>query len=84
MTWFLVTWITWSCPGGLLSGLVPAAARPLVCAPEVKREPYDKLARAQDRVRAIGPGAAASIDQVRGLRLKSQDVTWTQTVNFGG
>ena len=82
VNWFLVSWLSWSCPGGWFSGAIPQAVRPFVCKPEIKRESYDRLQRAQDRVRQLGPDATASLDQVTGLRLKSQDVIWTQVVNF--
>jgi hypothetical protein len=31
VVFYLVSWIALSCPGGMLSGLIPAHARPIVC-----------------------------------------------------
>jgi len=82
MTWFLVLSLSWTCPGGWFSGLVPPAARPLICKPKIERTSYDRLQAARDRVRAIGPDSAAILTQVHGLRLQDQPVTWETVVKF--
>lgn len=37
MTWYLILSMSWTCPGGLLSGLWPAQAKPLICQPKPER-----------------------------------------------
>lgn len=82
MTWFLVLSLGWTCPGGWLGGFLPAPARPLVCKPALRREAYDQLQQAQDRVRALGPDAVPVITQVRGLRLHDLPLAWETTAKF--
>lgn len=77
-----MTWIAYSCPGGWFGSYVPAAARPLVCKATPGREAFDRLDRAQKRVVDLGQDAAPALDQVRGLRLKDQPVTYVTTVKF--
>ncbi len=82
MTWILVAWISWTCPGGPISGLVPAAARPLVCRPAPRHELYDpaRRPRAQARVRELGAGAELRV--CRGLRCSDNLADWTTDVKF--
>jgi len=82
MTWFLVSFLAYNCPGGWFGGLVPEAVRPLVCKPEIRTEPYDRLWRAQARVKALGPAALPRLTRVKGLRLAGLPVIWTQEVRF--
>lgn len=82
MIWFLVTWISWACPGGPLGGLVPAAARPAVCRPEPRFEVYDPALerRARARVRELGGGA--ELRRCRGLRCSGNLADWKTDVEF--
>lgn len=79
---FLVTWLSWNCPGGWFSGLVPEAARPLACTPVVKKEAYDRLSMARKRISELGPSSKADLTLVQGLRLTDRPVSWVTTVKF--
>jgi hypothetical protein len=57
MRWLRVAWIAWQCPGGLLAGLWPAAARPIICQPAPAVEDYDPARRAKAEARARDLGA---------------------------
>lgn len=81
MTWYLVAWVAWSCPGGWLGSLaVPAAARPLVCRAEPRYLVTANREHARRQVRAEGPSAALS--RCRALRCTPQPVTWTTVAQF--
>ena len=80
MTWFLVLSIGMTCPGGLLSGLIPAAARPYVCSREPRAEIFTRQADAHRRVRELGPGAR--LLACRGLRCEERRVSWSQVVEI--
>ena len=81
MTWILVVWLGYSCPGGWFSGLVPLSVRPLVCAPAVELERFDpaQRERAHARVREQGQGARLFRCDVR--RCREIPVRWrTETL----
>lgn len=83
MTWLLVAWISWVCPGGgWLAPAWPAKLRPLVCAPQARQELYDpaRAAAARRRVQDLGPDAA--LYSCRGLRCLGPVSIWTQDVKF--
>lgn len=84
MIYFLVTWIAWTCPGGILGGLVPAPVRPLACRAEPRFELYDpaRRGRAQARVRELGPGA--EMRRCRGLRCSDNLAQWNTELTFKG
>lgn len=84
MSWFLVSWVAWACPGGWFAGLVPPAARPLACKPQVRQEAYERLKYARARVAALGPENHPSLTLVQGLRLTERPVTWATAVKFEG
>ena len=80
MTFWIVATISWACPGGWLSGLVPEALRPLVCKQQAQTEVFDRLSRARDRVRDAGP--TSRLTACRGLRCKDASVIWTTSPEF--
>ena len=82
MTFFLVSWVAYTCPGGWFGGLVPAQARPLVCQPSAKVESFDRLERARKRVVELGKESAPKMTEVRGLRLIDLPVTWVTEARF--
>lgn len=82
MIWTAVLWISWTCPGGLLGGFVPAAARPLLCAPAPRLELYDPARRGRAEARVRDLGAGAEIRACRGLRCSSNLADWTTDVKF--
>ncbi len=56
---YVALWLATSCPGGWLSGLIPNAVKPLICAQEQAFRLYDPARRkeAEAHVRAT-PGAS--------------------------
>lgn len=80
MSWFLVLWVGYSCPGGMLSGLVPVTARPYVCAREPRSEILTRRSDAERKVRDVGPGAR--LLSCRGLRCSEVRVTWSQVAEI--
>lgn len=80
MTFYLVAFIAYTCPGGWLSGLVPAAARPFVCRQEIRVEAMDRLDRARSKV--VEQGQGTTLVECRGLRCTTMPVTWTTEAHF--
>ena len=82
MRLFLVLWVDWACPGGWLAGLVPQAVRPVLCAPRPRVEAFEHRARAEGRIRDLGPSAAPVLVLQQGLRLTERPIVWKTDVNF--
>ncbi len=82
MSSYLVLWIAFSCPGGLLSGLIPAAARPYSCARAPRAEISPREHDAHRRVRELGPGAR--LLACKGIRCSERRVTWEQVAAIEG
>ena len=82
MSFFFVAWLSFNCPGGFLSGLVPAAVRPFACAPEVKLERFDpaQYPQAQSLVRVAGP--TARIYRCDARRCREIGTRWRTEVDF--
>lgn len=79
MTFYLVGAVAWTCPGGWFSGLVPAKLKPLICDSKVIVEPFDRLARAQDRIDDLGQGA--SLIKCEGLRCRPLSIDWVSEID---
>lgn len=79
--WFLVSWVAWNCPGGLLSGYWPAQARPLVCQAKPQRLITSNLEVARRMVREQGP--VAVLERCQGLRCRELPVKWQTVADFG-
>ena len=81
MTFYLVAWIGLSCPGGLLSGLIPKAARLFIC----ERKPESFLApwriEAERKVRESGE--SSRLYECRGLRCREIEIRRETLVSFG-
>lgn len=72
MTHFLfVGWVAFVCPGGLLSGFIPEAAKPIACA---KQAQHLVLQKDEDAVKAVREAIAPQLDEL----LKSVRVTETK------
>lgn len=81
-TIFLVTWVYWTCPGGIFGGLVPDKLRPLVCHADAGAEVFQDSDKAEARIKTLGPDASPQYYAIYDGRLTPQSVTWTQTVSF--
>lgn len=82
MTWFMVTWLAWSCPGGWFSGLVPAPARPLLCQPRTEHQVYTRPQEAYSQIERLGPGSASTMTEYHGLRRKDHRIIWASYVQI--
>lgn len=77
MTWYLVAWISWTCPGGFLSGLWPAAVRPMLCQPK----PESRVVSGPREARGlVAPGAR--LYQCGGLKCRELSVVWSSVVKI--
>jgi hypothetical protein len=77
---YIVAFVSWSCPGGWFSGLVPEKVRPFACDAQAQVEVYDRLNAAKVRVFERGP--SASLMACRGLRCKKVPVVWVTEPTF--
>ena len=82
MIWYLVTWISFACPGGLLAPAWPAAARPYVCARVTKHEIYSRREDADRQVRSVGQAAAPAMAWCRNLRCWDKTIEWKTTAEI--
>jgi len=84
MIWYYVLWITWACPGGWFSGLVPETLRPIACKAESRMEIFDGAGRGRAEKRIREQGQTAQMWSCRGLKCRQVDVRWITSVEFGG
>lgn len=84
MTWYMVAWLSWACPGGWFSGLVPAPARPILCKPCIEHKVFDRASDAYVKIESLGPGTGATLTEYRGLRRKDRSITWAAYVTIEG
>lgn len=82
LTWFLVIYFSYTCPGGFLSGLWPAAVKPIVCKATPDYYMISSLELARKKIREKGPGAR--LLGCRGLRCVDHDFEWKNVVKFEG
>lgn len=75
MHYFLVVYLSWTCPGGWFSGWVPTSLQPLVCEAGPEVETYDRLDRAMKRITDLGEDA--ELMECYGLRCKNRPIAWT-------
>lgn len=76
MTLLLVVYTAWTCPGGLLAGFWPAAAKPLVCSARPAVEAYDPARAAAARRRVVDLGQPAQIYAAKGAVIGPPLVDW--------
>lgn len=69
-TWYLITWISWSCPGGILSGLWPEQAKPLLCTPQPQLELETRPDQALKRLREHHPARVYVFNGLKRKELK--------------
>lgn len=74
--WWLVAWISFSCPGGMLAPAWPAAARPFVCTRVTARAIYSRREDADRQVRSVGQVAAPTLSWCRNLRCWDKQIEW--------
>ena len=72
--YWIVTWIAFSCPGGLLAPVWPAAAKPFVCERVVHNERYSRRSDAERQVRAVG--SSARLAWCRNLKCWDKPIRW--------
>ena len=88
MPWFMVTWLSWSCPKLLFIGVIPLAAQPLagalrICKPVYHHEQLANRDDARARVQALGSVAIPGLTEVGpDLRMTEAGPAWTETAVF--
>lgn len=82
MTYWLIVYIGFACPGGWFSSLIPAAARPVACKAKPEQEFYSSRKLADKRVLDIGPSSATRLFECKAFRCREKDVDWTPTVEI--
>lgn len=79
----LVVYTAWTCPGGLLAGFWPAAAKPLVCSARPAIEAYDPARAAAARRRVVDLGPPAQLYALtQGVKIGPPLVDWATTAVF--
>lgn len=81
MAWHMVLWVGLSCPGGPLSGLIPAGLRPYLCSGQPRWEVVQNRERAERRVRELGPGTV--LLACRGISCRQVPVKWSAVAEIG-
>lgn len=76
MIYFEVVFLAWLCPGGILSGLIPPAGKPYLCAGIPKRELWTHKELAFKRVLELGPEAKAAVYECENLKCRRREVAW--------
>lgn len=84
MTWWLVVWVTYSCPGGLFGGLVPTSARPLVCAQITETAVVSSRRKAHRAVKKAGCSAAPSLYWCKGLKCYEKEIECPTVLRIEG
>lgn len=79
----MVAWISFSCPGGIFSGIWPEAARPLVCQRTAELDLFSDRKEADRKIRELGPAAASRLYSCRGLRCQEVRIAWESVVKIG-
>jgi hypothetical protein len=79
MTWYLVLWVGFNCPGGWLGDkFLPETARAFICQRPAMHAIETDPKEMMKRVREAGPGVRVFL--YKGLRRSEMKVTWGQTV----
>lgn len=76
MKFFLVSIVTWACPGGWFGTFVPPKIRPLVCEEGSEARTFDRREDADAFVDKSGPAAKPRLWQYKGLRREELPVTF--------
>ena len=84
MSYWLVLYLTWACPGGWLGQkAIAEPLRPFVCAPTPSFALLDRQGAAEAMIRRLGPIAAPQLHACRGFRCKQVSVEWRTTLELG-
>ena len=81
MTWYLIIALSYSCPGGLLSGLWPAQAKPFICQSNPTQYIETKADQALKRVRE---SEKPRIWKCKNLKCSELDIETTVSINVEG
>lgn len=83
MSYFTVLWLSFACPGGWFSGMVPEAARPYVCRVQPETDVYGSREEAERKLMSLGPSAHPRLFVWTNLRKKEVPLTWLTTLTVG-
>lgn len=84
MTTYVLSWIAFACPGGLLNGLWPAAIRPLVCQSKPQFQLYSITEYSRAKKRALELGEPAQLTLCRGTECEDPMIDWVKIAQFKG
>lgn len=84
MTTYVLSWIAFACPGGLLNGLWPATIRPLVCKSEPQFKIYDITEYARAKKKALELGEPTQLSRCRGTDDCEELIEWVKIAKFKG
>lgn len=76
-TWYLVAWMTWACPGGMLARFIPEPVKPVVCRPaETRSLMFLKKDDAMETVQGLGPYAIPTLHWCQTGRCYTRKIEW--------
>ena len=76
MTFYLVTMVLWSCPGGFLGGYTPHKIKPYICEEGSAGAIFDRRSDAESAVDKAGQNAKPRLFKYVGLRREELPVTF--------
>lgn len=84
MRFLALTWLEFACPLGWFGQrAIPPAARPFVCTARPQYVLLDRLAEAEQRIRALGPEARPALYRHVGFRRSEVPIHWHLTLEVG-
>jgi|CXWL01.1.fsa_nt_gi hypothetical protein len=76
-SWYLVAWIAWSCPGGMLARFVPEPVKPLICRPaRTESLMFMQRSDAMTKVQELGPYAIPTLHWCQTGRCYTRGIDW--------
>jgi hypothetical protein len=76
LTWFLVAWVTWSCPFRWALPTFPQKLKGHICDEGVEAHAYSRLSDAKTQVSDLGQNARPRLFVYHGLRREELPVTF--------
>lgn len=74
MTFYLIVWVSFSCPWGL--GRLPAQLKAAICSQTLQYEFTSSRSVAESKVQELGPSAGVTWLEIRGGRISKREVDW--------
>lgn len=89
MTWYLLTYLTFSCPGGAVARFLwtdtPDAIKSLICTVTVEKEIYTHRERAYKETRKLACGSSRpQLSWCKNLKCSDKKITCTTNIEIQG